>query len=261
MIFNEFHYFSEALRMQTSTYVLLPEPAAIEEHHNAPIPTLYLLHGLSDDHTNWLRNSRIEQYARKYYVAVVMPAVQRSFYTDMAYGAKYFTFVSQELPERMEQYFPLCKNREGRFAAGLSMGGYGALKLGLRCPERYAAVASLSGALGMQDAFKWSKGLPYELNEAVALFGDDAKVRASDDNLWNPATRLCKQPQKAPKMFMACGTEDSLLPVNNAFYDAFGEPLSIEYHTEAGDHNWDFWDRYIQRVLAWMPLEKVVNVW
>ena len=143
MIWNDFHFYSPTLDIQTAAYVLLPEQAVVEKHGGQPIPTLYLLHGLSDDHTIWLRNTRIAQFATHYYVAVVMPAVNRSFYTDMAHGSKYWTFVSEELPRVMETYFPLAKTREGRFAAGLSMGGYGAMKLGLKTPDRYAAIASL----------------------------------------------------------------------------------------------------------------------
>ena len=259
MIWNEFHYFSNALMMQTSTYVLLPDPAAMLEHHNRPVPTLYLLHGLSDDHTCWMRNTRIEQYARKHYVAVVMPAVQRSFYTDMAYGMKYFEFTAKELPAVLERYFPLSKKREERFAAGLSMGGYGALKLGLRCPNRYAAVASLSAPTMMHKSFEESEGHPFDPRELIALFGDSKRLHAGNDNLCRLAEKI--DPAKAPKIYMACGAEDGLLPVNDEFVKLYGEKLGVEYHTAVGGHMWDFWDDQIRKVLDWLPLAKVENVW
>ena len=147
MAFTEFHYYSETLEIDVSVNVILPETRIMAQQEGKPLPTLYLLHGLSDDHTHWVRQTRLEFYARKYRLAIIMPCVNRSFYTDMKRGAKYFTFVSEELPRVMEMYFPLSSRREDRFAAGLSMGGYGATKLGLRLPERYAAIASLSGAL------------------------------------------------------------------------------------------------------------------
>ena len=106
---------------------------------------LYLLHGLSDDHTAWLRYTSIERYATARGLAVVMPAVHRSFYADEAHGHAYWHFVSEELPAIVAAFFRLSERREDTFVAGLSMGGYGALKLGLHHPERFAAVASLSG--------------------------------------------------------------------------------------------------------------------
>lgn len=136
MVFSDFHFYSEVLGIQTAAYVLLPDPQVMAQSAS-PIPVLYLLHGLSDDHTMWLRQTRVEQYARRYRVAVVMPAANRSFYMDMAHGPKYETFISRELPSVIERYFPVCRKRVGRFIAGLSMGG-------LRCAETGAAS---SGAL------------------------------------------------------------------------------------------------------------------
>ena len=157
MAFTEFHYYSETLEIDVSVNVILPETRVMAQQEGKPLPTLYLLHGLSDDHTHWVRQTRLEFYARKYRLAIIMPCVNRSFYTDMKRGAKYFTFVSEELPRVMEMYFPLSSRREDRFAAGLSMGGYGATKLGLRLPERYAAIASLSGALEMENDYHMRK--------------------------------------------------------------------------------------------------------
>ena len=170
MTFTDFHYFSDALGVQVSVFVLLP-PMDVMQQKKTKLPCLYLLHGLSDDHTMWMRQTRLEYYARRYRAAIVMPAVNRSFYTDMAQGAKYFTFVSEELPEVMERYFPISDNRKDRFAAGLSMGGYGAMKLGLRCPDRYAAIASFSGALEMEKSWQDNRRGDAFLKELDTVFG------------------------------------------------------------------------------------------
>ena len=106
MAFTEFHYYSETLEIDVSVNVILPETRIMAQREGKPLPTLYLLHGLSDDHTHWVRQTRLEFYARKYRLAIIMPCVNRSFYTDMKHGAKYFTFVSEELPKVMELYFP-----------------------------------------------------------------------------------------------------------------------------------------------------------
>ena len=146
-------FFSEALEVGTSMTVLLPQATeaqvgvASAETKQDAFPVLYLLHGLSDDHTAWLRYTSIERYASAAGLAVVMPAVGRSFYADEASGHRYWTYLSEELPELVESFFRVSQRREDTYVAGLSMGGYGAVKLALTHPERFAAAASLSGAL------------------------------------------------------------------------------------------------------------------
>lgn len=255
MIWNDFHYDSKALGIRASVYVLLPEPWELGKEL---LPTLYLLHGLSDDHTMWLRQTRIEQFASEYHMAVVMPAVNRSFYTDMAYGAKYFTFVSEELPRVMEAVFPLSHKREERFAAGLSMGGYGAMKLGLRLPEQYAAVASLSGAVEVEMLFAGGDHTIEFMREAEAIFGSESALNASDDSLHVLAQKLIRSGAKAPRIYMACGESDFLYETNNDFYARYGEKLNIEYHTHPDEaHTWSYWDARIGEVIPWLGLPKI----
>ena len=253
MACTEFHCYSRVLDIDVTVSVILPEVKTMLEQDGKPLPTLYLLHGLSDDHTHWIRQTRLEFYARRYRLAIVMPCVNRSFYTDMKHGAKYFTFVSEELPKVMELYFPLSHEREERFAAGLSMGGYGAMKLGLLCPEKYAAVASLSGAVEMEaDFFRHSVQQDDTfLRELTDIFGPFEEFMQSDNCLTRVAERL--DPAKAPRMYMACGTADFLFDSNEDFVRRFGEKFSIRYDTEEGAaHTWDFWDRQIEKVLAWL---------
>lgn len=257
MACTEFHYYSRVLDIDVTVSVILPEVKTMLEQDGKPLPTLYLLHGLSDDHTHWIRQTRLEFFARRYRLAIVMPCVNRSFYTDMKHGAKYFTFVSEELPKVMELYFPLSHEREERFAAGLSMGGYGAMKLGLLCPEKYAAVASLSGAVEMEaDFFRHSVQQDDTfLRELTDIFGPFEEFMQSDNCLTRVAERL--DPAKAPRMYMACGTADFLFDSNEDFVRRFGEKFSIRYDTEEGAaHTWDFWDRQIEKVLAWLNVPK-----
>ena len=261
MIWSDFHFYSETLQIQTAAYVLLPEADVLQARGGKPLPALYLLHGLSDDHTVWLRNTRIAQYARKYALAVIMPAVNRSFYTDMAHGAKYWTFVSEELPRVMESVFPIDRTRDGRFAAGLSMGGYGAMKLGLLKPERYAAVAALSAPLMLHRRGDVASGEPDDLmREMMDIFGSVTGMCEGDGNLELAARRL--NAEDAPAMLAACGTRDFLYEANQAFIALFGQKFGIRYLTQEGaDHTWDFWDKHIELVLQWLPLERLGNVW
>ena len=259
MVWNDFHFYSETLGIQTAAYVLMPEADVLAENAGKPLPTLYLLHGLSDDHTMWLRNTRIAQYARHYYMAVVMPAGNRSFYMDMAHGAKYGTFVGEELPRVMESYLPLSRARAGRYAAGLSMGGYGAMKLGLSLPHRYAAVAALSAPLWMQTALDDSSFDPAMAREFADIYGGREGLITGEGNLARLADELANA--DAPKIYMGCGTDDFLYSANEAFYAHFGQKFGIDYVREPGaSHTWDYWDAAIRDVLRWLPLQRLENV-
>src|SRR5215216_3173923 len=159
MILNEINFLSEGLDLRSSMYVLLPQRTRAEMMSKR-IPkykTLYLLHGHSDDHTAWMRWSSIEQYVEGLNLVVVMPAVHLSFYNDMVYGGRYWQFISEEVPALVRDMFSLSAEREDNFVAGLSMGGYGAFKLALTHPERFAAAASLSGAVDIREVVREKK--------------------------------------------------------------------------------------------------------
>lgn len=125
--------------MVTSFIALLPEQLELNR-----VPVIYLFHGLTDNCTGWTRYTSVERYARDHSAAVIMPEVQRSYYTDMAYGMKYFTYVHDELPRLCRHMFGLSDKRELNYVMGLSMGGCGALKCALTTPERYAGCAAFS---------------------------------------------------------------------------------------------------------------------
>lgn len=213
-------------------------------------PTLYLLHGLSDDHTIWMRRTSIERYVSSLGLAVVMPAVNRSFYTDMASGAKYWTFVSEELPSIAQSFFPLSQERSHNYVAGLSMGGYGAMKLALSHPQRFAAAASLSGAL---DASTFAKRVNHM--EMTQIFGDLDHITGSKHDLFHLADQLASSGAEQPKLYQCCGTEDFLYEDNIRFKEHVkGLHLELTYEEEAGTHEWGYWDKHIQNVLKWLPL-------
>ena len=252
------HFFSDVLGLSCSMDVILPQATSQQigmqgRADRERFPVLYLLHGLSDDHTIWQRRTSIERYVADMGLAVVMPAVERSFYTDMAHGLRWWTFIAEELPAICQGFFPLSDRREDTFVAGLSMGGYGAFKLALRCPERYAAAASLSGALDMASLIGSD---PDRGPEMANVFGDLDALRGSDSDLLALAERLAASSGPKPRLFQWCGADDFLYPANLAFRDhaqSLGLPLT--YTDGPGDHQWKHWDEQIQRVLAWLPLE------
>ncbi len=261
MAFIQCSFHSDVLGKACSMNVLLPQKVTTQigmtsSGGRSEFPVLYLLHGLSDDHSIWMRRTSIERYAASYPLAIVMPDGGRSFYTDMKYGAKYWTFLSEELPEIVSSLFPVSRRREDTFAAGLSMGGYGALKLGLRCPEKFAAVAGMSsvtdylGFLHML-AERDENGR----DEAMRFFGTLDNIPANED-LFELA-RLTAQKTVKPRVFQCCGTEDMLYDMNIRFRDMMaGLPFDYTYHEAPGIHCWEFWDFWIQEILKWLPLEE-----
>ncbi|MBT2291584.1 esterase family protein [Paenibacillus albidus] len=261
MALIECKFYSEVLGLNTSMTVILPQQTTTQigmsnVARGTLHPVLYLLHGLSDDDSIWLRRTSIERYVAELGIAVVMPQVHRSFYTDMAAGGQYWTFISEELPALARSFFPLSAKREDTFVAGLSMGGYGAVKLGLRKPETFAAAASLSGALDMAHHFmNWgdpaSRSKEYDL-----IFGPGDISGTPDDLLWL-LQEVDRSKGPKPALYQCCGTEDFLYADNLTFRDACRKTsLSLTYEEGPGAHEWGYWDTKIQDVLAWLPLKK-----
>jgi putative tributyrin esterase len=256
MAFIDCNFFSETLGMCCSINVILPQltqnQIGLAGHaSSAPPPVLYLLHGLSDDHTIWGRRTSIERYVTQYGLAVVIPNVHRSFYTNMVNGGRYWDFISEELPQIVNSFFNVSTKREDTFVAGLSMGGYGALKLALRQPERFAAAASLSGVLDIVARSK-SNDFP-ELN---TLIFNPCTLPGSADDLFALTKNIAKTPDSIPQIYQCCGTEDFLYEDNLRFKSHLENlKISFTYSEAPGTHCWDFWDEHIQNVLKWLPLQ------
>jgi putative tributyrin esterase len=249
MALIECKFRSQVLQLEMAMNVILPN-APLKGHR---VPVLYLLHGLSDDHTTWQRRTSIERYMDNRNLAVVMPEVGRSFYTDMAHGLRYWTFISQELPDLACAFFSLSEKREDSFVAGLSMGGYGAFNLGLNLPQRFAAAASLSGALNILAPLEVPD--PEWRQEMLNIFGDPKAVKGSDRDLFWLAEQIAASQWKDMPFYQWCGTEDFLYEDNLRFRDhASKHGLNLTYEEGSGDHSWGHWDRMIQRVLEWLPL-------
>nr|QGT51121.1 esterase [uncultured Firmicutes bacterium] len=243
MALLEYCFRSGVLGHHVMVNVILPEC----EPPKDGFPTLWLLHGLSDNHKSWCRSSNIEKHVENSGMAVVMPDVYRSFYTNMQSGQRYWDFISEEIPYIMRRTFRLSEKREDNFAAGLSMGGYGAFKLGLRHPERYAAVCSMSGALDIKGHAQDTDSQLYP--EMRSIFGSDEALEENGCNLISLVNGI-KTPEKYPRFYQACGTEDFLYQDNQNFLSAADTAgLDITYVEGPGDHNWHFWDEYIQKFL------------
>lgn len=241
MAFLQLKFRSAALMQDVSVNILLPEKK------EGSFKTLWLLHGLKGDQDAWMRYSSVERYAERYELAVVMPCVGRSWYTDTAYGKKCFTFVTEELPAQMAYFFKgYSRAREDNLVMGLSMGGYGAVKAALTYPENYGFCASFSGSLDIT-----RKNRPYDLAEWRSIFGFDLKSAAELEGTKHDLFAIAKETKNPPFIYMWCGTEDALIEANKQFSTHLSD-LGIEhtFRYSEGNHTWKYWDAQLKNALA-----------
>lgn len=259
------HYLSQALKRTVSIQVILPVDTWTSPGQKArkakPFKTLYLLHGLFGYNGDWISGTRIQRWAENKNLAVVMPSGENGFYLNQPNsGDDYNTFIGEELLAMTRSMFPLSHKREDTFIAGLSMGGYGAIQNGLKYAHNFSYIAGLSSAFVLEAV---QHGLFKEpiANEKEA-FGNIEAAKGTEKDLQFLAKQLKDKLKKDPfhsfpKLYIACGTEDRLLNANRDYRDfLLKEKIEHVYVESGGDHNWDYWDKTIQDVLAWLPLEK-----
>ena len=252
--------FSDVLNMDTTISAIIPHdsrfhrgidtfPEGVHAHENPK--TLILLHGLTDNWVAWGHRSRILSYAEMYDVAVIMPEVQRSFYQDMTYGEAYFSYITKELPALAAEMFHVSTAPEDLMIAGLSMGGYGALKCGLTDPGRYRAIGAFSSATDMED---FAHNMPVRketrrFNQVLkGMFGENLVVPDSA-KLKCLADKAAAAKAELPFM-MTCGMEDDLYAGNVDMYNYMhAAGLNVTFDAWPGVHEWGFWDKSIQMFL------------
>jgi S-formylglutathione hydrolase FrmB len=274
---------SKSLGKQTEVNVLLP--AVIDK----PLRTLWLLHGMRDDHSGWLRKSFIEVLADKYGIAIVMPNGDLSFYVDMIYGGDYCSWIGEELPEKLQKLLPFSPKKEDNFISGISMGGYGAFYIAMNRPERFHAAASLSGPMRIdwinrtltnrrlaeaaadgdregitRECKSWaeSQGIPQLLVNSLAemsspltvklfeaMFGINPILTGNHYDIFHLAEEL-KNKKGALKLLAWCGEHDYHYESNLLFRDHAAES-GLNYHliTGEGAHTWEYWNRVIPHMM------------
>ncbi len=218
-------------------------------------PVLWLLHGGSEDNTAWQRYTSIERYVEGLGVAVVMPAAQMSLYSNMEYGDRYFDYIAEELPQIMQEFFPISERREDNYIAGLSMGGYGAMKIGLSKPEKYCAIGCFSaGNMALDDEFLNIR-LARHSNSLKLAFGslEKSKLEGSEHDLFALADKVIMEGKIFPRIYHAVGTEDMALKQSQFTKDWFqNKPFDYTYNEFKGTHSWELWDEVIQKYLKWL---------
>ncbi len=261
MAFLQADFRSQTLKRAVSFQVILPV-----EKFKPPYPTLYLLHGLTDNSNAWLHNTRIRMWAEDMGLAVVMPSGENSFYLDIPVKdgclGDFGAYIGEELISITRQLFPLSHKREDTFIAGLSMGGYGACRNGLKYCDTFGKAAVLSGAVHF---FEYSRDWVKTQGNTIGELQDIGDLDAMEQTDRNPRyligqikTRNEREgTNHFPEFYVACGTEDALLDANRSIAGALKEAgAKVTYEEGPGIHDWYFWDTYIQHVLKWLNIRK-----
>jgi S-formylglutathione hydrolase FrmB len=238
----QFRWFSRMLGKQVETQVLVPE------HRPERCATFYLLHGLSDDSTIWLRRTRVEADVDGLPLIVVMPDGFRGFYTDHAAGPAYGRYIGEELVDVIDRVFPTIASRDKRAIGGLSMGGYGALRTALAYPERFGSANSHSGAASYGSYAGEPPTDVMSAEELQLIFGP--RPQGSSHDLIELARRA-KAANALPQLLVDCGVDDFLIEDNRALsaaWNALGIPH--QYREFPGAHSWDYWNEHVREAIA-----------
>lgn len=242
-------------------------PPGYDTSRTTRYPVLYLLHGLTGHFSDWVRRTNIADYASQYSLIVVMPEGNDGWYTDSATIAtdKYESYILQELLPDVQQRYRTIEARYGRAIAGLSMGGYGAIKFGLKSPQTFIFAASMSGAFGVTRFSE--KDIPQLWQESVKLFGPAGSDTRKANDLFEIIGKLsAARVSSLPYFYFDCGTEDSplIFPYNRELSALmFEKKIPHEYRQLPGDHSWGYWDKQVQEILRIaarkMPRMKLVK--
>ena len=260
MALIQVNYLSKALFRTVPVNVIIPsDKISFETMDYLPAPeggypTLYLLHGLLGNYTDWVSGTRIQRWAEDAGLAVVMPSGDNSFYVNgQTANNDYGAFIGEELPRVMRQMFPLSHRREDTFIAGLSMGGFGAIRNGMKHAETFSRIIGLSAAIHFFDPDYDS------VAGEESAFGSLTEAAQTDKNhhvvLEQLKERVDAGEVEAPAFYLACGTQDSLMGVNRSFLaDVEAAGFEVDWDEEDRGHDWDFWDSQIKKVIDWLPL-------
>lgn len=264
MAFIQMNLMSKTLMRTVPVNVILPADKmtfpGMPEREDKPYKTLYLLHGVFGNYTDWVNGTRIQRYAEEHDLVVVMPSGDNAFYIDHPKANNFYgEFIGKELVELTRKMFPLSHAKEDTFIGGLSMGGFGALRNGLKYNDTFGSIVALSSALIVEDAPKRTNDVPFFLEGrdfAEACLEDLDTVLESDRNPKYIVKQLKEAGKELPKIFMACGDEDSLLPINQDFAEYLkANGVDFTFEVGKGNHEWDFWDTYIKKGIEWLPTE------
>src|SRR5215203_5583971 len=184
-------------------------PADYQTSTTTRYPVLYLLHGLTGHYSDWIARTNVADYAATYRMIVITPEGNDGWYTDSTIGTgKYETYILKELIPDVQQRYRTIEARYGRSIAGLSMGGYGAIKFGLKSPATFVFAASISGAFGATRFTEQEVGAWFY--ESLKVFGGNASETRLANDLFDLIEKLPPaRVSSLPYFYFDCGTEDA----------------------------------------------------
>jgi len=254
MSLGTLYFYSEVLHSSQKVNIILPEPRTVENMPMEDMEVLYLLHGAQGSAHSWVSSSSVERYLYESgrNMAVIVPTMKTNFYTDHKIGDQYFTYVSKELPKIVESYLHISPKRENTYVAGLSMGGYGAIKVALYNPERFTMAAAFSGAVGdsvtniVKRAEAQTERIPIQF-----IFGTSEEFINSENDTNYLLEKCVAEGKPLPKLYISCGSADSLYDANVAFAKKAKDlGYDVKFHMEkAMGHAWSFWDAEVEKLL------------
>lgn len=220
---------------------------------NRRYPVLYLLHGLFGRHDDWITRTNLAEYAAQYELIIITPEGHDNWYVDSATVPqdKYESYVVRELIPNVDARYRTIKDRRARGIAGLSMGGYGALKFGIKHRGYFAFAGSLSGALDPASRTEEHPGFAWDIlrTSLVAAFGPpNSPARAAND--LHQIARSASDISSLPYLYFDCGLEDGFLATNREFAEILvAKKIAHQYRQLPGGHNWEYWDRQVRGIL------------
>ena len=231
-------------------------PANYKAEKDRRYATIYLLHGLTGHFDNWTDRTKLAEFAAKYNYIFVTPEGGNGWYSDSGSvpNDKYESYIVQELIPEIDKNFRTISDKNHRAVAGLSMGGYGSIKFGLKYPEKFVLVGSFSGALqaaSLSEKMVATTGWKALVDSITSVYGaDDSPTRTANDVFKIVREMPADKAKTLPFIYLDCGTEDGLIVTNREFSTLLLEKkIPHEFRQLPGIHDWKFWDAQIQEFL------------
>lgn len=245
--------FSKMLEMETGITVVVPNKFNMGQNYQV----VYLLHGLCGNNGDWANYTMLPVYANDYNAIFIMPEMARSFCSDMKFGLKFFSYISEELPTICKSVFNISAKREDTVIIGDSMGGYGALKCALSKPEQYSYCCAFSSpCLFLKEdldehseieEFKMVYGEQL-LKDFQGIFGSNLEW-SHEHEILDLAKKINEQSVK-PKIYSTCGTEDFMRDINVRFSNEMQKlDFDVVYEEWSGGHDWYFFNESLKKAL------------